>query len=852
MTRRLSATLLLLAILSSALILTFAPSFWTVQNLLFGHSDRWAYFAPMSYYLDFAIHQGYFPVWNPLVSCGAPFAADPQTSLFYPFQLLRSALTFHPTPYKTFIGLALLVALHVLLAGVGTFKLARAYRLSRIASLTTALGFMLSAAMVRRVPDVNLFVYIIAWLPILLLLLRKLLLSHSGQRFRYAFPTGIVAGLSMLVGFPQFLIYTGVACAGYVILVRLANVRKRTFAIMARQSAWDLVALVLVVVLGLLIAAPMLMPAAEFAGISSRSKEVGEAYAYTTFLISPLYLLRGLIEYPGVTWVGSCGIRMAGAGIFLLAIMSLWHPRRRDTIPLMLLFLIFLDCSLAPQFPIGRAISWLAPFRVDVPARASLFACFFLVMLAGFGLDAIFHPLQTRWAARLRILYLVFATTGLLALLWVWVIRAPFLPVTPLVWILPAVLALVLFAGSLTKRTWLKLAIPILVFCEVFVWNQHYIPRIIDILPYPGATKGFQDVHALPKTNMRGTSCDGLENGFLCENQSMFLLQPSMGGYNPLYITQVRQTLCAKSNETYYTRELPPREVTTSTPRGLLFAKRRFWLAQQYVDGPLPGKTDLFPPTTTAFLSNPGILTVPKVDRKTVPNHAVSNGEQTGTILVSPDLSLSAAIATPVPDLGFETWIDLPATQLNEQHAALRLTCSSIKPTTVDIACLNPDTGQTEWGPTQTLPGNNEAVAVEIPMPDAQQVKPHLRFQSAEAGNVGRILNASFLCDTKDENRRIIITAAEPNRINLTVSELPEPRVLTFIESAYPGWTASVDGTRVPILNASGGFQAITLEKGTHQVSFIFRSTSLIIGLISGSIGLLIACVGWFGYRRHT
>ncbi len=49
---------------------------------------------------EFALHeiwQGRFPIWNPWVFCGTPFAANIQTSLFYPWNLLNLFLSVEST-----------------------------------------------------------------------------------------------------------------------------------------------------------------------------------------------------------------------------------------------------------------------------------------------------------------------------------------------------------------------------------------------------------------------------------------------------------------------------------------------------------------------------------------------------------------------------------------------------------------------------------------------------------------------------------------------------------------------------------------------------------------------------------
>lgn len=55
---------------------------------------------------------------------------------------------------------------------------------------------------------------------------------------------------------------------------------------------------------------------------------------------------------------------------------------------------------------------------------------------------------------------------------------------------------------------------------------------------------------------------------------------------------------------------------------------------------------------------------------------------------------------------------------------------------------------------------------------------------------------------------------------NVTASE---PLMAVFTETYYPGWSAEVDGQKVPLYEANHAFRAIQIPSGTHRVSFLFN-----------------------------
>lgn len=82
----------------------------------------------------------------------------------------------------------------------------------------------------------------------------------------------------------------------------------------------------------------------------------------------------------------------------------------------------------------------------------------------------------------------------------------------------------------------------------------------------------------------------------------------------------------------------------------------------------------------------------------------------------------------------------------------------------------------------------------------------------------------------KDTNHEVVIE----------VGENKEPGLLVLADTYYPGWTASVDGSRVPLLAANIAQRAVVVPPGSHQVSFRFVPTSFYQGAaISGFFVLL-------------
>jgi hypothetical protein len=84
------------------------------------------------------------------------------------------------------------------------------------------------------------------------------------------------------------------------------------------------------------------------------------------------------------------------------------------------------------------------------------------------------------------------------------------------------------------------------------------------------------------------------------------------------------------------------------------------------------------------------------------------------------------------------------------------------------------------------------------------------------------------------------IVAYRPEEVQ-AVARLAAPGYLVLTDSAYPGWTAAVDGHEAAIERADINFRAVYLPAGEHEVTMRYRPASARLGLALS----LAAAVGW-------
>lgn len=99
------------------------------------------------------------------------------------------------------------------------------------------------------------------------------------------------------------------------------------------------------------------------------------------------------------------------------------------------------------------------------------------------------------------------------------------------------------------------------------------------------------------------------------------------------------------------------------------------------------------------------------------------------------------------------------------------------------------------------------------------------------------------------------IVSSEDTRVVIRATALTDG-LLVLGDSYYPGWEATVDGERAPIVRSNHIFRGVLLPPGEHEVVFVFRPCSLFLGLGIAFVGGLLAAglvvVDRRTARRHS
>jgi len=250
---------------------------------------------------------GRLPVWSPGSYGGYPFAADPQSAVFYPprwvtaLLSLRSGLSYH--------ALEIEALAHIWLAGVWTYLFVHGVAGSRLAGLAAAVAFGLGGYLTSY-PLLQLAILeTICWLPLALLALRRA--TRSGQPVPWLVVGGLVLALAATAGHPQTLLHVGYLCAAYYVFAALRA---------GRRWSWTLAGGGLAGALAVTGSAAVWLPAIAYLPYTTR-QDVG--YAFVSGGLPMLDYLQMLVPRALSVW----SPQYAGLATFALA-ANAWAGRR--------------------------------------------------------------------------------------------------------------------------------------------------------------------------------------------------------------------------------------------------------------------------------------------------------------------------------------------------------------------------------------------------------------------------------------------------------------------------------------------------------------------------------------------
>jgi hypothetical protein len=264
-----------------------------------------------------ALRSGHLPGWQRGVFLGYPLLADPQAAVFDP-------ATWLTLPWDAPRALTLAALLHLCLAGWGMVFWLRLRGLPAAAALLGAVLFALGAKQTVHLQHWN-FAASTAWWPWMLAGIDGF--ASRGQG-RFLFLTAVASAFSWLGGAAQ-MAYFGTLVAGAYALVLSPRLwrRRRLDALLALGAA----------PIGLLLAAPIVLPVMELARLGPRG--AGIAYRFATSWKWPDRWGLALLLLP-----------RAYGGQWRLDEMNLWEATG---------YLGILPLGLAAAAPLRRRGLWL-------------------------------------------------------------------------------------------------------------------------------------------------------------------------------------------------------------------------------------------------------------------------------------------------------------------------------------------------------------------------------------------------------------------------------------------------------------------------------------------------------------
>jgi hypothetical protein len=385
--RKKSSHLVAILILAAAvLVFQWEPLFGSKASIQWDAVD--VHYSSQKYFSDH-IRAGELPYWTPYIFSGFPFLADPQVGAFYPLNWPFFVLGITPGAVQAEL------ALHMSIAAVGMYLFAWG-KLRRVEpALVAAMAYAFSGFFAGHASHVGIF-QAASWLPWILMTLDAA--AEGGARYpAAALSAGMLTGVMALAGHFQTALYAGFAAAVYSLWL-LAEDRSRWKRVIVTLAACAVV--------GVLIAAVMVVPGIELLGQSVREGASFRGAAATNAALVGSAL--GTLVYPNLFGVMSGEYKgpadmtqyyfYAGLLLLPLAVLGVMDKRLRWAGVALIIPAIWYGFGPAGGF--YRVVSYLPGFgNVRAPVHIWFVAALGLALLAAAGAARAMDRWKMKWLA---------------------------------------------------------------------------------------------------------------------------------------------------------------------------------------------------------------------------------------------------------------------------------------------------------------------------------------------------------------------------------------------------------------------------------------------------------------------
>lgn len=347
----------------------------------FALKDFGVFSYPQFHFLRESWWRGEMPLWNPLSHCGVPFLAQWTTMCLYPGTL---ALVLLPMP----LSLNWFIVLHLLLAGVGMYWLARNWTDNGFAASAAALGYVFAGFTTCSTVWPS-YIAAMAWMPFVVLYCARAA-SNGARNILWAAAS---ATMQLLTGAPELILMTWAVVAAIFVA---ETPRQEAFRRLSRLGG--------IVLLAAGLSAMQLLPFFELLQHSPRSDNYEIArwsmpvWGWANFLV-PLFQTKvspmGYFYQQSQQFVASY---YCGAGLFLLAFIGVVWKRSPRTLALGFLLLASLVFALGSKGYLYDALRLFVPqigfarYTVKVAALIT----FLVPLLGAFAIAHLFQMPRAR------------------------------------------------------------------------------------------------------------------------------------------------------------------------------------------------------------------------------------------------------------------------------------------------------------------------------------------------------------------------------------------------------------------------------------------------------------------------
>ncbi len=351
--------------------------------------------------------EGCLPLWDNYSFAGFPLLADPQNGSLYPLTIIFF-LALAPV-----LAFNLMTIVHHSLAGLFTYFYARAIRLRRLAAMFAGLSFMFCGFLVAHKRHTAEHESVV-WFPLILFFLEKWRrCSHPG----YLAGGAAAYALQFLAGYPQVSVYSTLVFLFYILWFALKH--KPVLRVLGKG--------VILLLLGVGLAAIIIVPAAELFSVSDRG-----AFHYQLFIsynFSPHNIVSFVfpyfygtentntlykIPYWGGPWfqhevIPYCGIAPLIFLVFAMIIRAGPAGHRRFWVAAGIIAMVL---AIGGDTPLSRLLYHIPIYKgLRGHARYLFIPLFAISLIGAMGLNSILSPCLTQ-AKQRRMARMVALITG--------------------------------------------------------------------------------------------------------------------------------------------------------------------------------------------------------------------------------------------------------------------------------------------------------------------------------------------------------------------------------------------------------------------------------------------------------